>query len=110
MIGMTLKKILDERGMNVNKLSRCTGIPAQTLYSVIRRDSMKIDFDILLRICEELDVPVEVFYEGRGAPLPDMEEWDVVLRYRRLDDHGRRMIGVVKNAELERVEAMRPKS
>jgi hypothetical protein len=57
-----------------------------------------------------LDVPVEVFYEGRGAPLPDMEEWDVVLRYRRLDDHGRRMIGVVMNAELERVEAMRPKS
>jgi hypothetical protein len=35
-----------------------------TLYSAIRRDSAKIDLDILLRIGKELDVPVELFYDG----------------------------------------------
>lgn len=104
MIGITLKKILDERGMNVNELSRRTGIPSQTLYSVIRRDSMKINFDILLRICEEMEVPVEVFCAG-GPSLPDVEEWKIVQGYRRLDDHGRRMVGLVMDAELERTEA-----
>jgi DNA-binding Xre family transcriptional regulator len=102
MIGITLKKILDECGMNVSELSRRTGVPSQTLYSVIRRDSMKINFDILLRICEEMEVPIEIFCAGGGPSLPDMEEWKIVQRYRRLDDHGRRLVGLVIDAELER--------
>lgn len=106
MIGITLKKILNERGMNVNELSRRTGIPSQTLYSVIRRDSMKINFDILLRICEEIEVPVEVFCAGGGPALPDVEEWKIVQGYRRLDDHGRRLVGLVIDAELERTAAL----
>jgi DNA-binding Xre family transcriptional regulator len=103
-IGTTLKRLLEERSTNVSGLSRRTGIPAQTLYSIIRRDSMKIDFDVLLHICEELDVPVEMFYNGRGAPLPNVEEWDLVRRYRRLDRHGRRLVGLVVEEELSRVE------
>lgn len=103
MIGSTLKQLLEERGTNVNELSRKTGIPAQTLYSVIRRDSMKIDFDVLLRICEALEAPVELFYEGRGPELPDPEEWDVIRRWRALDGHGRKLAALVMDAEAERL-------
>lgn len=105
MIGITLKRILNERGMNINELSRRTGIPPQTLYSVIRRDSMRIDFDTLIRICDEMDIPVEMFCNRRSPGLPDTEEWNMVLRYRRLDDHGRRLVGLVIDAELERAES-----
>ena len=51
MIGSTLKELLARRGMRVGELSRLIGVPAQTLYSIIKRDNMKIDFDVLLRIC-----------------------------------------------------------
>ena len=105
MIGATLRQVLEEQGSNVNELSRKTGIPAQTLYSVIRRDGMKIDFDVLLRICEALDVPVERFYAGRGPALPTPEEWALVRSWRRLDGHGRRMTSLVLSAELSREEA-----
>lgn len=109
MIGTTLKRFLQERNMNVNELSRRTGISAQTLYSIIKRDGMKIDFDMLLKICEGLDVPVEVFYEACGgksvsARLPDMEEWDLVRSYRELDDHGKRLTHLVMAAERVRIQ------
>lgn len=109
MIGTTLKRFLQERGMNVNELSRRTEISPQTLYSIIKRDSMKIDFDMLLKICEGLDVPVEVFYESCGgrsvsARLPDLTEWDLVQNYRKLDDHGKRLTHLVMDAELSRTQ------
>ncbi|MEG2007352.1 MAG: S24 family peptidase [Oscillospiraceae bacterium] len=104
MIGLTLKRIIDESGTNVNELSRRTGIPAQTLYSLIRRDSMKIDFEVLLRLCEALDAPVERFYDGRGPELPKPEEWALVSRWRRLDAHGQKLTELVMNAELSRLD------
>ena len=45
MIGTTLKKLLDEREIKVNEFARQIHVPAQTLYSIIRRDNMKIDFE-----------------------------------------------------------------
>lgn len=104
MIGATLKRLLDERGSNVNELAREAGIPAQTLYSIIRRDSMKIDFDVLLRICRTLEVPVETFYEGEGPAMPDAAERGVLRRWRRLDEHGRSLAELVMDAELRRLE------
>ena len=76
MIGTTLKRLLQERNMNVNELSRRTGISAQTLYSIIKRDNMKIDFEVLLKLCDALSVPVEAFYNAEGkrpasTRLPD---------------------------------------
>ncbi|WP_417079164.1 helix-turn-helix domain-containing protein, partial [Hominenteromicrobium sp.] len=56
MIGTTLKKLLDEREIKVNEFARQIHVPAQTLYSIIRRDNMKIDFELLLRICDALHV------------------------------------------------------
>lgn len=109
MVGTTLKRFLQERSMNVNELSRRTGISAQTLYSIIKRDGMKIDFDMLLKICEGLDVPVEVFYEASGGTsavprLPDLEEWDLVQGYRQLDAHGKRLTKLVLDAERARTQ------
>jgi phage repressor protein C with HTH and peptisase S24 domain/DNA-binding Xre family transcriptional regulator len=104
MIGSTLKDLLGKRGMTVPQLSRATGVSAQTLYSIIKRDSMKIDFDVLLKLCQALDVPVESFY-GAGAPtqLPSSDEWSLIGKYRRLDDHGKKLTNAVIDTELERL-------
>lgn len=68
MIGTTLKNLLDEREIKVNEFARQIKVPAQTLYSIIRRDNMKIDFELLLRICDALHVPLETF-AVRAAPV-----------------------------------------
>lgn len=109
MIGSTLKQLLAERRMTVGELARSVSVPAQTLYSLIRRDNMKIDFDVLLRICGVLGVPVEVFCAGEGAAAgPDAAEWALLGRYRALDAPGRALVDLVAAHELERTKAAAP--
>lgn len=62
MIGKTLQDLLESKNINVNELSRRTGISNQTIYSIIKRDNMKVDFEVLLKICTALDVDIECFY------------------------------------------------
>lgn len=62
MIGKTLQALLNEKDINVNELSKMINVSNQTLYSIIKRDNMKIDFEVLLKICKALDVNVDYFY------------------------------------------------
>lgn len=87
MIGKTLERILKEKGTNVNELAKNIGVSNQTLYSIIKRDNMKIDFELLLKICNELNVNVEKFYDdyidskSQQILLTD-EEQQLILAYR----------------------------
>ena len=45
--GKKLKHLLNEKSITVAELSRQTGIPAATLYSIIRRDSTPKSADII---------------------------------------------------------------
>lgn len=62
MIGKTLQTILDEKDTNPNELANMIGISNQTIYSIIKRDNMKIDLDVLFKICKALNVSIERFY------------------------------------------------
>lgn len=55
--GKVLKEILDEKQMSVKTLSRNTGIPAPTIYSIIRRDT-PIRYDTALRFANTLNIPL----------------------------------------------------
>jgi DNA-binding Xre family transcriptional regulator len=87
MIGKTLDRILKEKGTNVNELAKNIGVSNQTLYSIIKRDNMKIDFELLLKICNELNVNIEKFYDdyidskSQQILLTD-EEQQLILAYR----------------------------
>ena len=104
MIGSVLKELLSRRGMRVGELSRLIDVPAQTLYTIIKRDNMKIDFDVLLRICRALDAPIELFCgELKPSSLPEAKEWELIRRYRELDEHGRDMVDTVFEKEYRRI-------
>lgn len=111
MIGSILKDLLSRRGMRVGELSRMIDVPAQTLYSIIKRDNMKIDFDVLLRICRALDAPIELFCgEAAVSSLPEAKEWEMIRRYRELDEHGRDMVDTVFEKEYRRIAEKNVKS
>ena len=106
MIGSTVKRLLAERHMTVGELSRRVEVPAQTLYSIIRRDNMTIDFDVLLRICAALEVPIDVFcgdapvpVSGAGTDAVDMA-W--LRKFKALDPAGRALAEMVMDHELAR--------
>lgn len=104
MRGSTLKEIIDEQGINVSELARRLSVSPQTLYSMVKRDNQKVDFDLMIRICAELQVPVERMCEDIELPrLPDNDEWQLVQQYRKLDKSGRALAGMVINHELGRI-------
>lgn len=105
MRGSKLTEILKEQGTNVSELARRLNVPAQTLYSMVKRDNQKVDFDLMMRICAELNVPVERMCDNIEIPnLPDNDEWQLIQQYRKLDKSGRELANIVLNHELGRVE------
>lgn len=62
-LGSRLEGILKERGMTVTQLGREAGVPAQTLYAMIRRDSNKVDMGIMAKILMALDMDLLEFVE-----------------------------------------------
>lgn len=62
-IGARLKEIIDSKGTNVSQIAKQTNISPMTIYSIIKRDNTKVDIEILLKICEFLNVSVEEVYQ-----------------------------------------------
>lgn len=62
--GLILKRILREKGMTIKSLAQKSGISANTLYSITKRDSKNVDPILLEKIAEALDCD---FWELCGA-------------------------------------------
>ncbi len=62
-IGARLKEIIEEKGTNVNQIAKQTNTSPMTIYSIVKRDNTKVDIDILLKICNALNISVEDIYQ-----------------------------------------------
>lgn len=88
-IGKTLSDILSEQNRNPNELADKIGEAPSTIYSIIRRDNMKVDITVLAKICSELNVSMERFYnEYVKEPPKDSfhlsdHEKEVIIAYRQ---------------------------
>lgn len=60
-IGSKLTRLMKDQNTNANELSAKSGVPAQTIYSLIRRDASKIEIDSLIKIARALGVTADYF-------------------------------------------------
>lgn len=90
-IGEKLARIITEKNRNVNDLATATGVNAQTIYSIIKRNNTKADLDDLFLLCDELGVSIDEFrsediFPKKKAPAQVQgltpEEWEIVQAYR----------------------------
>ena len=68
-VGIMLKTILRERGMTIKRLAELADVPLNTLYSITKRDSERVDSVILMRISRALGVPVASLLPGDPLDL-----------------------------------------
>lgn len=121
-IGKVLSDLIELKKSNVNEIANLAGIPPQTLYSMIRRDSMKADIDVLIKVSKVLGVSVEYFYDmyQKGtleqndglcdiftASLPEQA---LIKKYRALDEHGKKAVDFIIEHERLRSEIKQSKS
>lgn len=88
-IGAILQELLQEKNIKPAELSRVINVPASTIYSIIKRDNMKVDIDILIKISDALGVPAEYFYNKRTSNKTtdfSLGEIELIKKYRLLTD------------------------
>ena len=54
-VGSQIARFAIDRGMSIRQLANLAGIPYNTLYSIIKRDSNRIDGEYLSKIADALD-------------------------------------------------------
>jgi len=64
MLGEKINELLKLRGMRQSDLARITGIPKQTINSIVVRNNKSVDFSAMEKIADALDVPIEYFKES----------------------------------------------
>lgn len=79
--GKLLKEKMQMRNIKQSELSAALGIPKTTLSSMINRDNMKVDIEILLKICDYLECDPEDFYQdyvkSKKNPPPE-NKWEAL--------------------------------
>lgn len=73
-IGKKLEDLLKLRNTNPNQLSKNTGLSVATIYSIIRRDNMKVNLDDLQKIANELCVTLDYFTDTNQKITMDIGE------------------------------------
>lgn len=95
-IGKTLSDILSEQKRNPNELAERIGESPSTIYSIIRRDNMKVDITVLAKICSELNVDMERFYSSylqtSSNHVSDIKKEELIANYNQLNDQGKQKL------------------
>lgn len=58
-VGKTLKSILAKKGMTIKELAKQSGVAYSTLTSITKRDSKRVNSNVLTAISSALDVSID---------------------------------------------------
>lgn len=108
-IGKVLSDLIEQKKTNANEIAKLANVPAQTLYSMIRRDSMKVDIDVLIKVSQALGVDVEYFYNkyvngeltSKFNEKLTIQEQSHIKKYRALDEGGRQTVDAVLQIQFD---------
>lgn len=109
-IGRTLADILREKNIKVTDLAKNIGVAPTTIYSIIDRDNMKIDISVLIKICNYLNVDINLFYKDylnnniikEKSNHLTAEEINLLNMFRNIDDYGKKAIDAILKVEYTR--------
>ena len=91
-LGSKLKALLEVKGIKVSTLADDLHMNRNTFYSLIQRDSDKMDMDTLSRVAEYLGVSVDYFFVTRDVPSYSSDEEQLISDYRRLPATGKTFV------------------
>ena len=90
---------MGEKNENPNSLAEKIGVSSSTIYSIIKRDNMKVDISVLAKICEFFNVPMEKFYNeyinSKEQQLFSADDEILIKKFRKLDFYGKKAVSVL---------------
>lgn len=110
MVEYELKELILSRYGNLKRFSDEIGIAWSTLDGVLKRGVNKANITSLIKICEGLNIDCESLYYGRILPKQELlktaplnlNEENIIKKYRNLDDYGMQAVNSIINIEYDR--------
>ena len=99
-----LRTVRSKTGMTQKSLGEKIGVTSVTI-GYWERGVRQPSFDLLLKIAEALDTSIDGLLGKERIDRMNIDEEELLTKYRQLDEHGKKLVGVVCDVELER---MRP--
>lgn len=111
-IGIILQQLLKEKNTNVNEVATETGVSPSTLYSIIKRDSMKASINDLYKVAHYLGVTLDYFYSNYQAQIKTShivqlspEANEVAIAYEKADLKNKNIIRQILDLPVLQSEA-----
>ena len=100
MVGKKLKELLDAKKIKPGTLASMTGIPKETIYSIIRRNNKSMNLSTMEKIADALNVPIEYFHDRepkedmkKDQPEPnEVELAEYIQLFKQMDDEQKQFI------------------
>lgn len=83
-----LKQIMSDRNVSAKQLSADSDTPLSTIYSILQRDSSRVDINSVIRIAHALEITADELLEtelGKYKPPVSLSglELELINRYRK---------------------------
>lgn len=65
-IGARLVELMKQKNINTNELANRIGVAPTTLYSMIKRDSSRVDIDLIIKIAHALNMTADELLSGEA--------------------------------------------
>ena len=109
-IGLRIKEARLARNMKQEELAERIGAKSPSAVSTWESGRAKPDCVTLLKICNVLEVSADQLLGYRSAAeVPNLTEWEIIKKYRYIDEFGKKAVNLVLDAEYERVLVSHPK-
>lgn len=97
MIGKNISRILFERKMTIEQLSRLSSVPAETIRNIIYQRVRHPQINTLFAIAAALSVTVEELV----CDVPGTDTARLISRYRQCSRHGKYLLNLIADIEAD---------
>ena len=109
-IGDRIKELRDLRNMTQQQLADLMGESSGRVIYNWEKSISRPDSDKIVKLCSVLQVSADELLGCKtDAPKPTVAEWSTILKYRTIDDYGRKTVDAVLDVEHERCLGARKK-
>ena len=112
-LGARIKNARENIGMSQSELATAIGIkPSSGVISNWERDLNKPDAEKIVKLCDVLDISASFLldYYGKSTFEAKPSEQNMIEKYRSLDPHGKDMVDIVLEKEIERMTELEKES
>ena len=103
-LGERIRFAREQKGLLQSDLAKLINVKSSGVISNWEKDLNKPDAEKIVRLCSVLDISASYLLDYYGKPNIEFSSSEInhINKYRDLDDHGRKLIDMILDAESER--------